>query len=65
MHKKVLLKSINVVIAKSMTYIYMFAICISTGNGLRLHSTQNKTWNAGLPVITIKTRSIILIEMLF
>ena len=35
----------------------MFAISISTGNGLRLHSTRHETWNAGLPVITtIKTR---------
>ena len=45
--------------------LYMFAICISTGDGLRLHSTWRETWNAGLPVITtIKTRYIILLEML-
>ena len=41
----------------------MFAI--STGSGLRLHSTQHETYKAGLPVVTtIKTRSFILLEML-
>ena len=43
----------------------MFVICISTGSGLRLYFTQHESLNAELPVITtIKTRSIILLEML-
>ena len=43
MHKKVLLKSINVSLAKSITDLNMFANCICTGSGNRLHSTQYET----------------------